>query len=808
MLKNYLKVAVRNLIRNKIYSFININGLAVGIAGCILISVFIVNELSYDKHNRNYKNIYRVVTDLFVGGQENNLSVASFPTAPTLKKDYPEVLEAARIVEWSDPFIKIEDKTFKEKALFFADNSVLKIFTFDFIAGDYNNSLGEPNTVIITDETAKKYFGKEDVVGQSILYENSIWLKVTGVVRKLPSSSHFNFDLLVSFSTLEQIIGKDLLESWHAFFKIYTYVLLPENYSPRNLVEKLPGFVKSYMADDIAKSLGRSYKISLQPLADIHLYSHRISEPGENGSIENVYIFSIIALFILLLACINFINLSTARSIRRAKEIGLRKVLGAERKQLIFQFIGESFISTLIALPLALIFAELFIPFFNSVSGKNLSVNLVSQPEFILIGLAFLIIISLAAGAYPAIFLSRDKLNSTIKGGSNITSEKSSSLIRKGLIVFQFAISIVLILCTIVVINQLNYAREKKVGIEKESVIVLSFSDENVRKKYEIFRESLLKNPSVINSSFSSYLPAKGMLRTPVKKQSANDNEKFEMTTLPIDNYFLETYELKLIEGRFFSPDFPSDTVDSYIINESAVKALGWNNPGVAIGKKLEWFGTGITITGNIIGVVRNFHFQSIHNKIEPLLIVPQNLWPLNAGFISVKSRNQNLASLIPYLEEEWEKHFPSVPYEYSFLDEDFGKFYLSEGKLGKIIGSFAILAIFIASLGLYGLAAFSAEARTKEIGIRKVLGASVLSLVTSLSLEFTKWVVIANLIAWPLAYFIMNKWLEDFAYRINIPLWSFIIAGIAALAIAVLTVSYQAVKAALTNPVRSLRYE
>jgi putative ABC transport system permease protein len=808
MLKNYFKIAFRNLIRNKIYSLINITGLSVGIAAYILITVFVLNELNYDKHNKNYKSIYRVVTDMFVGLQENNLSVSSFPTAPALKKDYPEVIEAARFVDWNDPFIKVNNHVFKEKEFFFADNSALKIFTFNFLEGDSENPLTEPNTVVITQNAAEKYFGHTNVIGKYLLYENNIELKITGVVEKLNSNSHLNFDFLVSFSTLENVIGKDYLESWHAFFKIYTYILVPENYYAAYLEKKLPAFVKTYMDDEIAKSLGRSYKIKLQPLADLHLYSDRISEPPGNGSIDNIYIFSLIAIFILLLACINFTNLSTARAVRRLKEVGLRKVLGAEKKQLIFQFITESIISTFVALPAAVFFAELLLPYFNSLSGKNLSINYLGTPEFILAGIFFITIISLIAGGYPALFLSKGGLNQVLKTGSNITSGKGSSYIRKGLIVFQFTISITLIVSTLVVIDQVNYAREKKLGINKESVIVLSFSNENIRKKYPVFRDVLLKNPSVINSTFSSYLPAKGIIRTPLKKQSGGDEEKFEMTTLPVDNNFLETFEIKLTGGRFFNNLSPSDTINSCLINEKAVKTFGWKNPEEALGKNLVWFGTGTDITLNIVGVVKDFHVQSLHSEIEPVFIIPQNIWPLNSGFISIRSSNKNLISLIPFIEEEWKQIFPSIPFEYSFLDEDFGNFYLSENKLWKIFSTFSILAIFIAALGLFGLSAFSAEVKTKEIGIRKVLGASAADIIKLISGEFILLVIISNLISWPIAYYLMNMWLMDFAFRINISFETFLLAGFLSVVISLLTVGIQAYKAAVTNPVKTLKYE
>ncbi len=812
MFRNYFKIALRNLLKYKGYSFINIAGLAIGIASCVLIFLFVMDELSHDRFHLNSNRIARVNVDMIAGGNTSPLAVSSFPMGPALKKDYPEIQAFTRIAKWGNPLVQYEEKRFYENNFFWADTSVFDIFSYQMISGDPKTALKAPNSVVLTRETAERYFGSEDPIGKTFHYDNQRDLQVTGVIENLPENLSIQFDFLGSFPTLEEIATPGNVASWHSFFLIYTFLLFPEQHEINDFNEKMPAFVDSYMHDDVARSIGRTYTVSVTPLENIYLQSKRIAE-AKTGDINYVYTFTVIAIFVLLIACINFMNLSTARSIRRSREVGMRKVLGARRGQLIRQFLGESLLLSIIALPLAFLIVELSLPFFNTLSGKALTVSYFERWDTLLGICGFVLLTGIVAGSYPAFYLSGFKPIATLK--SNLNKQRSIfgvnlvTRLRRALVVLQFGISIVLVIGTMLVYNQLEFMRNKKLGFDKEQVIVIPATDAEVRSKFEVLRTSYLQNPDVSMVSGTAIMPGTGGgLATPVTKAGGDESERWEMTTLPIGPQFLQTLGVKLVAGRFYSEEMSTDTLQSYIINAKAAALFGWVDPEDAIGQQIEWFGTAQGLTGTVIGVTDNFHISSLHNEVQAVFMIPMNLWPSGLNFINVRSHPNNMARTLDFLKQEWQATFPLIPFRYSFLDENFAGLYQSEEVLGQLFGIFGSLAILIACLGLFGLASFTAEQRTREIGVRKVLGATLGDIILLLTREFLLLIALANLIAWPVAYWIMDSWLQNFAYRDAISLTIFPTVAIAAFLIALLTVGYQAIRAATADPVDALRYE
>lgn len=806
MLKNYLKIALRNLFKHKGYSFINITGLAVGIACCIVIMLFVLDELSYDRHLNNSEQIYRIQTDVNVAGNVLNLATTSFPMAAALKSDYPQIRDIARIVKWGEPVISLNEARFKEKSLYWADASVFNIFSWPFKAGDPQTALTDVHSIVLTESAAKKYFADTDPLGKTLRYENRTELTVTGVLKDLPDNSTFKFDFLASSLMLHEIMGKETMEMWHGFYPTETFATIASREQADALGEKLPQFVSKYLQDDMAKTLGRTYSMSVQPLLDIHLSPQLRGDFGTIGSMAYIYTFSAIAVCVLLIACINFMNLSTARSARRSKEIGLRKVLGAQRIQLIRQFLGETFLLSIIGLCIALVLVELSLPVFNQLANKHLTFGIFSSGFVFPLIAAIVLFVGFSAGMYPALYLSQFQPVDSLK--SQQTKGKSGVWLRKTLVGVQFAVSIILIISTITVYHQLEFIRNQNLGLDKEQVVAISVSDETLQNKYDVFREQLLQNTSIQNVAASTFMPGGKIMGTPFRKIPSNDADKWEMRTIPADHYFVSTLGIKLLAGRNYSKDISADMKENIIINEAAVRELGWSDPQDAIGKRVEWWGIEPPVVATVIGVTENFNYASLHQKVESLVIVPIPYWPNGFNFVSVHLNADQTSTGLEYVRNTWDKLFPETPFTYSFLDDDFGKLYASEDRLGSIFTIFASLAIFIACLGLLGLASFMAEARTKEIAIRKILGASVAGIVNLMSKEFILLVLLSNIAAWPIAYYIMNTWLENFAYRIDLQPFVFAFAGIAAMGIALFTVSFQAFKAAAANPVESLKYE
>ena len=807
MFKNYFKIAWRNLNRNKFISFVNLFGLTVGICCCLLIGIYILNELSYDRYNKNANNIYRIERTFLnaeTGALSLQLAAVAPPFAPLLQNDFKDIKKVTSFLPISNSTFKYGDKIFNEKNMFFADTSLFDVFDFKVTEGNPATALRDPFSVMLSEKTARKYFGDADPMNKVLRVNNQFDCKVTGVYRGLPENSHWHPELLLSFNTLKDsaIYGeKNLMTNWgnNAF---YTYLLLPAHYDPKKLEAQFPAFQNRHIPAE-GKFKASDYSIlSLRRLTDIHLYSHTDEEIEINGDINRVYIFSAIALFILLIACINYMNLSSARSVLRAKEIGVRKTAGASKKELIAQFLCESVFITCIAFMLAFVLTRIALPWLNELSGQQLSIGSLLQWK-ILTGIILLpFIVGILSGLYPALYLSSFQpvkvLKGVIKkGGGNIS-------LRKVLVVFQFAISIILIVATVVVFQQLHFIQNKSLGFDKEHIVTLR-NNNGLNNSFQSFKDELLSNSNIKDVALSSRIPSGRLLDSQGSQLDAGNSmspSKADIKYVVADENFIPTFGIKIVAGRNFSKDFGMDT-SSFLINETAVKALGLKSDQDAIGKQFQYGGQ----KGMIAGVFNDFNFESLHQRIIPLVLYESRDGASSYNNISVKTSG-NVSAAIAQIEKTWKKYLPEIPFEYQFLDDRYAKLYEAEDRQSSIITIFSCIAIFIASLGLFGLSAFTITQRVKEIGVRKVLGASTGSIVKLISKDFLLLVVIAAVIAFPIAWYAMKHWLQAFAYRINIDWWVFILAAVIALLIAFATISFQAIKAATTNPVKSLRSE
>lgn len=800
MLKNYFKIAWRNLLRHKVYSAINIMGLAIGIAACILIFLFVRDELTYEDHFDKADRIYRITNDINLQGQTDKFALTPFPLADALKKDYPVIESIARVMPIGKQTVWYQEKAFNEEDLFFADSTFFRIFNYPFLYGDPATALNQPKSIVITEELAEKYFGSaENAMGKPLQFSKNSH-KVTGVFRN-PGHSHFKLNALLSINTFDENVKKQFIGDWFRM-SLYTYVLLPEASRKAEFEEDLAHFYQKTIVPWMQENkLAASLTYNLQALPEIHLdnsFSYDISPAGNRSY---VFIFGFVAFFILLIACINYMNLSTARSAKRAKEVGLRKVIGAHRSQLIKQFIGESVLLTFLAILVALALVEIFLPYFNSLTEKNFSLSYFGNGSFLVILFFIIAFVGLVGGSYPAFFLSAFKPVDVLK--SDKGPRGSNALLRKALVIAQFTISLIMIIGTVVVFSQMQFLKNNDLGFNKEQVLVIDVpnGDTTLVNKLPSIKQEFRNNPNVLGVSNAAFIPGERSSRLLFYAEAPTGGKMEEKTlsTIFVDYDFLEMMEIKLLDGRNFSQSIPTDDSLAYIINETAAKWLGWDNP---LGKKME---SGLGGKGKVIGVVKDFHLASLHNKIEPLAIM---LAPKSQGYLMVRVAPQNLPATISFVENKWKAFDPKHPMEYFFLDENFNKQYRAEEKMLTAFGYFAALTILIACLGLYGLASFTAEQRTKEIGIRKVLGSSVSEIMLLLSKDFAWLVVIAILLATPLAWYSMHHWLQNFAYRTEIHWWIFALAGLAALLIAMLTVSFQAGKAARLNPIRALRAE
>lgn len=811
MISNYFKVAWRSLLKNKIFSLINITGLASGLACFILIALYVADELRYDRFNEKADRIFRVDGDILFGGNNLHLGVSSDPMGATLKKDYPEVEEYVRFYNSGYRMVKKGDQYVREDNVIHADSTLFNVFTLPVLSGNPRTALQEPNSVIITESTARKYFGTADAVGKMIETDEnkSTLYKVTAVIKDIPPTSHFHFDFILSMKNVHYPWGNFLSHNFP------TYLLLRKgtNYKTfdKNLQQVINTYVlaaaKEYMnigSMEEFRKAGNRLDYHLMPLTRIHLYSDRMGELGVNGSIQYVYIFSAVALFILLLACINFMNLSTARSSTRAREVGIRKVLGSERQALVRQFLVESTLTAFISTAIAIALVWLCLPWFNTLSGKELTMPDLFQYRYLPFITLLPFVVGVLAGIYPSFMLSSFKPIAVLKG--HVGGGRSRSLLRNVLVVFQFATSIILIIGTMIVYQQLRYVQTKKLGFDKDQVLVINGTGA-LGTNVKAFKEKISGLSGVKAGAFAGYLPVEGSSRNDnsYSKEAVMDAKNgMNMQTWVIDYDYLGVMGMEVIKGRNFSKAFGSDS-SAIIINETTARFLGYDNP---IGKKLYTYFqdqfTNRLISYDIIGVVKDFHFESLRQNIGPLCFRLGN----SSWVTAFKLNTADIQGLLARVEQEWKTMAPGMPFNYQFLDEAYDNMYRVEQRTGKLGLTLAIIAIVIACLGLFGLASFTAEQRVKEIGIRKVLGASVVNLVTMLSKNFLALVVIAAVIAFPVAWWVMKKWLEDFAYRTRIPWTAFALAVLLAIVIASLTISYQAIRAALTNPIKNLRTE
>ncbi len=791
MFKNYLKVAVRNLIRYKGHSVINITGLAIGIASCLLLFLWVQDELSYDRYHVNADRIYRVISQAERNNKIRRSAKSPAPLAPALLNEFPWIQKAVRFTK-NEFLVKCNNKLFYED-IFFADPDVFDIFTFPLAAGNPKTALKAPNSILISEEMKEKYFGEADPMGKTITLGEWHDFRITGVFKNIPRNSHFRFHFLGSVLTYHP----DYHSKW-GVSNYCTYILLSKD-TPVDVdtfKEKMPQFVEKYRG----KKIRDMYKLTylLQPLTRIHLHSNMRNEIEPNRDIETVYIFSAIALFILLIACLNYINLATGRFANRAREVGLRKVLGASPAQLIRQFLGESFLLVLIALHIAIVLAVLFLPLFNSLSGKELVSHYFNNLSLLAAEVGIILCVGLISGIVPTLFISGFQPTSALKG-----MFKTSSVIpvlRGALVVFQFSISIVLIISTLIISNQLDYMRTKKLGFNKNHLVNIAIkNNEEALLKYETIKYDFSQHPDVMAVSASAFFPGRPRWNNNYWIDDMKSDEYRMIGCIPVDYDFIDTFEINIIEGRGFSREFTTDTDSAFILNESAAKEFGWES---AVGKK---FNLANWKKGFVIGVVENFHYNSLHREIEPLVLYIE---PPHFEYFSVRLIPDDISQTLDFLKSKWEELVPGEPFKYTFLEEDLDRLYKDEKKLGELLTIATFLAVFVACLGLFGLATFTTEQRTKEIGIRKVLGASVFEIAFLLSKEFSRWVLISNIIAWPVAWYAMSKWLQNFPYRITIMPWTFLLAALLAFLIALLTVSYKVAWAARTNPVEALRYE
>lgn len=817
MLKNYFTVAIRNLRKQGFYSFINVAGLSIGVAVCFIILLFVFNEVSYDKHFKNADRIFRLHSEINFGGNHYNMTYGPAPMAAQLASDYPEVKAAIRFRQRGSYLVKRTTENIREEKVIWTDKDFFKIFKLPVLSGDPEKALAEPNSIAISERIAKKFFPNENALGQTLILDNEINAKITAIYQNMPDNSHFHFDILIAMEGLEE--AKTPIWFSNNF---QTYLLLREGSSAVDLENKLPDLVLKYIMPQAIQMLGGEFtpekfkaagnkmEYALQPLLDIHLKSSLMGEFEPNFDINYIYIFSAIAVFILLLACINFMNLSTARSASRAKEVGIRKVMGSFRSHLMGQFLAESTLLSIISFLLALGLAYLMLPLFNQLSGRELFIPFA---EVKLYGSLFLaaLVVGLMAGIYPAFFLSAFKPVVVLKGSGS--KGMKSGFIRSSLVVFQFTVSILLVIGTIAVFKQLNYIQTKNLGFNKDQVIMVDDSYALADKR-QTFKDEVKQNANILNATISGYLPVSGTWRSDTPwwaegKEVAQEN-MVSLQNWRGDYDYIKTMGMVIKDGRDFSTEFPSDST-AVILNEAAAKAFNFN--GEIIGSKIQSYFDGKDGAPDkdklqslsVIGVVENFHFESLKQNVAPVMIF---LSKKPDGYISFRFQSQNTQEIISMIETKWKAMAPGQPFTYYFLDERFGNMYAAETRLAKVFGIFAGLAVLIACLGLFALTSFTAEQRTKEIGIRKVLGASVTGIVLMLSKDFGKLVLIAFVLAAPLAWFGIDWWLKDYTYKTEIGVSLFLLSGLMAFFIAWITMSFQSFRAASNDPVKSLRSE
>lgn len=792
MLRNYIKTAVRHFSRRKGFTFINMFGLTLALACCMVIFIYVIHEMSYDKYHEDLDRIYRVASRTESPELISSSAQVSAPVAQVLSDYFPQVDKVAKTIRVSGGLVEKGDKKFYEDSRIFADPELFDILTIPFLKGEAQTSFDRPGTIVISDRMAKKYFGVADPIGQTLVI-NSHDYEVTGVIANPPQNTHFKYATFVSMKTLE---GQYPFERWF-LGNFHVYIKLKPQVNAEDLKKPLEGMARTYAPKDLMRS-DEAITYFLQPVANIHLFSHLRNETEPSMNPLYLYILSAIGLFVLLIACMNFINLSTARSSKRAREVGVRKVIGANRSQLIRQFLSESLVIIVLALFLAVLLMNLLFPLVNNISDKTFTEADLLSPSLIIFMSILILFVSLAASAYPAFFLSAFQPVKVMRAG--VMSGLKGTALRRALVVSQFAISIALIAGTLVMYCQINFMKNQYLGFEKEQKLVIPVRGIlSLEDNYETVKASFSEHSSITGTAVSSHIIGQRLGRWDTQLVGGGENDSRVLNHLYVGPDFLEEYGVRLAAGRLFSREFSTDREEAMIINRSAAKEYGWS-PEEAIGKELE-----SVYSGKVIGVVEDFHYQGLQSEIEPLAL----FWkPSNFEFITLSLNTNNLNRTLAFVKTKWQDIFSGYPFDFYFLDSYFNREYRSEDKIGKMFSVFTLLGIIIACLGLFGLASFTAEKKTKEIGVRKILGASTSEIIVMLSKEIVKWVFYANLIAWPAAYLVMNLWLKNFAYRINVTIGILAASAFFALVIALVTTSYQSIKAAFANPVDALRYE
>jgi len=797
MFKNYLKIAFRSIKRQKIYSFINIAGFAIGMACCLLIFLYVRHELSYDRYNKDVERVCRIVLDSRTQTANRVFVPVSPMIAPTLKSDYPQVEYAARAFTFTGSrLVRKKDTFFYENRFMYADQELFDVLTFQFIHGSQQEALTRPNTLVVSQSMANKYFGNANPLGET-LEINQQEYEITGVVKDCPENTHLKYDLIASLETLKDW---NEMSNWYSTM-FYTYLKLKPGVNVEEFSSQISRLTDKYIGEQL-KSWGSIDHYFLQPVASIHLHSHLRYETEPPGNPVYITIFSFVGLFILIIACLNFMNLSTARSAKRAKEVGLRKVVGAQKLQLIGQFLGESLLVAFLSLGVAMVIARFAVPLLKDLTGISLSFDALLMPGVLLslIGGAFLV--GMAAGLYPAFVLSAFRPAVTLKGVQRAGSRSLD--LRTVLVVVQFAISVLLIIGTLTMYKQFFFMKNQYLGFEKEQKLILPLRGGiDIQENFASVKDIFSRHSSVTGVTVSSTVPGRGVSNFAVSLVGEDDTKNQSMFHMYFDDDFIPDYGIDMVAGRAFQKEMKTDFMGAFLINEAAVKAFGWSRPEDALGKRVRT-GHGGRVNP-VIGVTKNFHYRGLQSEVEPLVM---EFLPWTFRYITLSIDISDLNETLAFVKSQWKSLWPGHPLEHFFLDTDFDRQYRADEQIGNVFGIFTLLGLFIACLGLLGLASFTAESRTKEIGIRKVLGASVGGIVLMLSRQFTKWVLLANCIAWPAAYYLMDRWLKNFAYRVDIGVWTFVLSGALALVIAFLTVSYQSIKAAAANPVDSLRYE
>jgi len=799
MLKNYLKTAFRSLWKQKGYSLINLLGLAIGMAACLIILIYIVNELSYDKFHHEHENVYRTAFDGEFSGDFFNVAVSSGAIAGVIMEDFPEVIAVTRIVSGGEKtLLSYEDKNIYENNIYFVDSMFLEIFDFPLLEGDPQTALSEPHSLVLSESIAGKFFEKGNAVGKTIRLNNEREVKITGILEDPPANTHLDFNILASFHTLGESAVNNY-EDWGSL-NLYTYIRTIPGTDSEELTSRFPDFLLRHIPF-LSKTDKIKFRMYLQPVSSIHLHSNLMAEMSPNSDINYIYVFGAIAVIILIIACINFMNLTTARSVNRAREVGIRKVAGAYRSSLIGQFIGESVILSFLAMIIALLVVEITLPIFNRLTSLELVLGVLTGWQIPLALLVLVVFVGIIAGSYPAFYLSSFQPVKVVKG--DLYKGKKRSILRNTLVVVQFTISVILLISTVFVFYQMDYFKSKRLGYDEENVLVLPLRGENTMNRFNAMKNDLKQIPGIRMVGSSTSVPTKGLNGIGYQPEGIPEDAPWIIYTIYGDFNLIDALGMNIIEGRGYEGSSPADS-NSILINETLKKKLGWEDP---VGRTIYGFGGDTNVALKVIGILEDYHFKSLHEPVEPAMIRISNEEP---EFIVIRTLPGNLESSLGRVEEVWESYEQTFPFDYFFLDQELDNQYQSEQKMSRLFIYFTILAVFIACLGLLGLASFSAEQRTKEIGIRKVLGASPGLLSLIMVGDFIRWVLIANIIAWPLAWWFIRDWLDNFSYRISIMQfsWVFIVASLVSIVIAILTVLVQAIRISVANPVEALKYE